>query len=88
MSSGKLKSSPCSGFREEFPHPVDEERSNWVCFGCHSSGWLQVELFKCRIEYIVEEVKPPKEYPAVLLCDERYVYISSLNNFVLAREKQ
>jgi hypothetical protein len=84
---GDLKSSPYSGFREEFPHPIDEERSNWVCFGRHLSGWLQEKLFNCRIEYFVAEVKPSKEEPGMLICDGNYFYISNLNTVVLARGK-
>jgi hypothetical protein len=86
-AAGDIKSSPCSGFREEFPHPVDEERSNWICFGSYSSDWLQVEVFKCRIEYFVAEVKPSKEEPSVVVCDGHYFHISNLNNVVLARRK-
>jgi hypothetical protein len=86
MNAGHLKSSPCSGFREEFPHPVDGEHSNWVCFGCYPSGWLWEEIFKRSVEYF-EEVKPSTDEPAMLICDGHYLYISNLNNVVLAREK-
>jgi hypothetical protein len=32
MRAGELKSTACSGFREEFPHTIDEERFNWGLF--------------------------------------------------------
>jgi hypothetical protein len=54
--------------------------------GCHSSGWIQLDLFPQWFHHIISFVKPSKEDPVVLVVDGHYSHTRNIDVINLAHK--
>jgi len=53
---------------------------------CHSSGWIESEIFFQWFIHFIKHTKPTKEDPVILEMDEHYSHTRNLEVITLARE--
>jgi hypothetical protein len=53
---------------------------------CHSSGWIQTEIFTKRFDHFVHFIKPSVDDPVLLIVDGHYSNTTNLDVVDKARE--
>lgn len=55
-------------------------------YACHSSGWIQQEIFVQWITHFITNVKPTRDDPVILIVDGHYTHTRNLEVITVARE--
>lgn len=53
---------------------------------CHSSGWIQQQIFVQWIKHLISHVKPSLEDPVILILNGHYTHTRNLEVITVARE--
>ncbi|KAJ8956832.1 hypothetical protein NQ318_014246 [Aromia moschata] len=55
-------------------------------YGCHTSGWIQADLFTKWFQHFIDHTKPTKSDPVLLVLDGHYSHTKNLDVINMARE--